>query len=305
MSRLGTGLTIGFKTSPQRVDFATLDATWRLAGAIDAFDAGWMNDHVVDLSSEQGGASLETLTTLAALAHHVPGKWIGTAVLSNTFRQAAMLAKQATVLDNVTGGRFILGLGAGWHDGEHAAFGIDLPPMRERFDRYESTLRVLQALFSNEARRLPGVDLDDAFVRLRGATNEPGTIRPGGPLIWLGGQRRRGIDLAVRFANGWPMPGDRPGDVGYFAEKRDEIRRALEAGGRDPDDFSFAGQVASRAGTDASGRRARAEALAAARAFVRAGADHVIIGIPASEGPASLELAAREVAEPLRAEAAG
>jgi hypothetical protein len=91
------------------------------------------------------------------------------------------------------------------------------------------------------------------------------------------------------------MPGNIPGDVGYFSSRRDEIRRALEAVGRDPDDFSFAGQVVSR--STAAERR---EALAAAEAFVRAGADHVIIGITAADGPPALEVAAREIAEPLR-----
>ncbi len=288
-------LTIGFKTTPVGVDLATLDATWRRAGELGAFDAGWVNDHLSDASLERGGASIEPMTLLARLSHHVPGLWLGTAVLSNTFRHPSMLAKEATVIDNATGGRFILGLGAGWHVGEHQTFGIALPPPAERFDRLESTLRVLRALFSEDARRPPGVDLDDPFAPLRGATNEPGTSRPGGPRIWLGVGKRRGIELATRYADGWPMPGNMPGDVGYFIATRDEIRRALEAAGRDPDDFSFAGQVA--AGLDAAGRRT---ALAQAEAFVRAGADHVIVGIPAAAGPGALEAAAREVAIPLR-----
>jgi len=295
MTRLGAGLTLGFKTSPQAVDRATVDATWRLAGELPVFDAGWMNDHLADLRLERGGASMEPLTLLASLAHHVPGKWIGTAVLSNTFRHPSILAKQATILDDLTGGRFILGLGAGWHEGEHHAFGIALPPLRERFDRYESSLRVLHALFSDAARRPPGVDLDDPYVPLHGATNEPGTVRPGGPIIWLGGQRTRGIELAARYADGWPMPGDRAGDVAYFATKRDEIRRALEAAGRDPDDFTFAGQVVADGGP-----AERREAFETAGAFVRAGADHVILGIHAANGPAALRAAAVEVAEPLR-----
>ncbi len=296
MTRLGPGLTIGFKTSPQAVDLATVDAAWRLAGELPVFDVGWMNDHLADPRLEGGGASMEPLTLLASLAHHVPGKWIGTAVLSNTFRHPSLLAKQATILDNLTGGRFILGLGAGWHQGEHDAFGIALPPLRERFDRYESSLRVLRALFSEAARLPPGVDLDDPYAPLHGATNEPGTVRAGGPLIWLGGQRRRGIDLAARYADGWPMPGDRAGDVAYFADRRDEIRRALEAAGRDPDDFSFAGQVVADGGA-----AVRKEALETAGAFVRAGADHVIVAIHAASGPAALRAAAVEVAEPLRA----
>ncbi len=136
------------------------------------------------------------------------------------------------MVDNVTGGRFILGLGAGWHEGEHEQFGIPLPALRERFDRFESAVGVVSALFSEAARRPPGVTLDDPFYPLREATNEPPPVRPEGPAIWLGGQRRRGIGLAVRYAEGWVMPGNRPGDVAYFSQKRDEIRRALEAAGR-------------------------------------------------------------------------
>ncbi len=122
-----------------------------------ALSAGWMSDHLSDASRERNGPAFESLTMAAALAHRVAGKWVGIVVLSNTFRHPAVLAKAATVLDNVTRGRFILGLGAGWHEGEHDAFGIPLPPLPERFDRYESALRVLTALFSDEARTPPGV----------------------------------------------------------------------------------------------------------------------------------------------------
>ena len=80
---------------------------------------------------------------MAALVHRVPGKWVGHAVLSATFRHPAVLAKAATVLDHATGGRFIVGLGAGWHEGEHGPFGIPMPPMPERFDRFESAVHVL------------------------------------------------------------------------------------------------------------------------------------------------------------------
>ena len=151
-----------------------------------------MSDHVSDATRERNGPAMESLTTVAALAHRVPGKWIGIAVAANTFRHPSMLAKQATVIDNVTGGRFILGLGAGWHAGEHESFGIPLPALPERYDRFESALRVLTALFSDEARRAPGVTLDDPAFPLHNATNEPGPVRPGGPAIWLGGQKRAG-----------------------------------------------------------------------------------------------------------------
>ncbi len=293
---------IGFRVSATGsvgLDWPTLDGMWACAGEFAAFDAAWMSDHLSDAGRERGGVAFEPFTTLAALAHRVPRRWLGIAVASATFRHPAVLAKSATVLDNVTGGRFILGIGAGWHEGEHHAFGIRLPPMRERFDRLESTVRVVSALFGPDGTKGHGVTLDDPQFPLSGATNEPAPIRPGGPAIWLGGQRPRGIRLAVEYAEGWPMPGNRPGDVVYFAEKRDEIRRALEAAGRDPNDFTFAAQL--DCGTSAETRRA---ALDTARRFVAVGANHVILGVPAAAGPGGLAAMAREVAEPLGVDSA-
>lgn len=288
---------LGFRvsaTGSAGLDWPTLDAMWARAAIADAFDAGWLSDHLSDASRARGGVGFEAFTTLAGLAYRVPGRWLGVAVASVTFRHAAIMAKAATVLDNLSAGRFILGIGAGWHEGEHDAFGIPLPPPRERFDRLESSLRSIGALFGPDAAPGRGVTLDDPYFPLRSATNEPTPMRPGGPMIWLGGQGPRGIRLAARYAEGWPMPGNRPGDVAYFAEKREEIRRALDVVGRDPDDFTFAAQLD-------CGRtvRERRSALETARRFLAAGANHVILGVPAVAGPDGMAAMAREVAEPL------
>ena len=104
-------VSIGFKPWPQGVDWPTLDATWAAGGELDVFDAAWANDHLTDPSLVRGGSSVEALTLIALLAHRVPGKWVGHTVLSNTFRHPAVVAKAATLLDQATGGRFILGLG--------------------------------------------------------------------------------------------------------------------------------------------------------------------------------------------------
>jgi alkanesulfonate monooxygenase SsuD/methylene tetrahydromethanopterin reductase-like flavin-dependent oxidoreductase (luciferase family) len=293
---------LGFRTAPiasQGLDWPTLDAIWAAAGALDVFSAGWMSDHLTDASVDRGGGAFESLTTAAALAHRVPGKWIGIAVLANTFRHPALVAKAATVLDNATGGRFILGLGAGWHEGEHDTFGVPLPEMPERFARYESAVATLAALFSDAARAAPGVTRADPYYPLRDATLEPAPIRAGGPALWLGGQRRRGIALAAKLAEGWIMPGNRAGEVEYFVDRRDALLRALEEAGRDPATFAFAGQV-NVASNDDGRRRAREQAMA----LLRAGADHVTLGIVARDGAAALETMAREVAEPVR-DAAG
>ncbi|HUQ44285.1 MAG TPA: LLM class flavin-dependent oxidoreductase [Candidatus Limnocylindria bacterium] len=293
---------LGFRTAPSGshgLSWEVLDSIWELAGSMDVFSAGWMSDHLTDASRERGGGAFESLTTAAALAHRVPGKWIGIAVLANTFRHPALVAKAATVLDNVTGGRFILGLGAGWHAGEHDAFGIPLPPMAERFDRYERAVATLAALFSDEARSEPGVTRDDPVYPLREATLEPAPIRPAGPAIWLGGQKRRGIALAAKLAEGWIMPGTHAGNVEYFTDRREALVRALEAEGRDPSTFRFAGQL--NVGSDPAAQRAARET---AGRFLAAGASHLTLGIPVRDGPDALAAMAREVAEPIR-EAAG
>ena len=229
-------MRVGFRTSPQNTDWASLDAAWAEAGQHDVFDSGWLNDHLMDPVRDRGGPAFEAMTTLAALAHHVPGKEVGQTVLAATFRHPSMLAKEAVTLDHVTGGRYILGLGAGWHVGEHDSFGIELPPLGERFDRYEATIRVLRALFSDEARAEPGVTLDAPPYRLDGAVMEPGPVHPGGPKIWLGGQGPRGLRLAARYADGWNYASNLGGTLEGFIERRDGLARRLRGDRARPGD---------------------------------------------------------------------
>jgi alkanesulfonate monooxygenase SsuD/methylene tetrahydromethanopterin reductase-like flavin-dependent oxidoreductase (luciferase family) len=292
-------VAIGIKTSPQAVDWSTLDAAWGRIGEHDVFDSVWLNDHLTDISFERHGPSLEAMTTIAALAHHVPGKVIGHAVLSNTFRHPAVLAKAATVLDHATGGRFVVGLGAGWHDFEHTAFGIPMPPMPERFDRFESGVRVLKALWSAEAATPPGVTRPDPYYPLTDATNEPPTLTAGGPRLWLGGQKRRGIALVAELGDGWVMPAvvalGAPSDLDYFSAQREKVVAALDAAGRDPATFDIVAQIPTGT-TDED----RAWALGQGREAVRRGATQVIFGMPPRLGAAGVDAVADRVAIPLR-----
>jgi len=286
---------IGFRTTPQNTDWPSLEAAWAEAGRHDVFDSGWLNDHLTNPGRDRAGPSFESMTALAALAHLVPGKSVGQTVLAATFRHPSVLAKQAVTLDHVTGGRYVLALGAGWHVGEHEAFGIDLPPLGERFDRFESTIRVVKALFGDEARRPPGVTLDAPPYRLAGATMEPGSLRPGGPPLWLGGQGPRGLRLAARYADGWNFASNLDGSPGGFVERRDALWRACEAMGRDPSDLTLSAQIVIPG--DAAGRRA---ALERAMGFVRDGAAEILLTTPARDGAEGIRRLATEVAAPLR-----
>jgi alkanesulfonate monooxygenase SsuD/methylene tetrahydromethanopterin reductase-like flavin-dependent oxidoreductase (luciferase family) len=288
-------MRIGFRTSPQNTDWASLDAAWREAGQHDVFDSGWLNDHLTDPGRDRGGPAFEAMTTLAALAHHVPGKMVGQTVLAATFRHPSILAKEAVTLDHITGGRYILALGAGWHAGEHGSFGIELPPLGERFDRYEATIRVLRALFSDEARQAPGVTLEAPPFRLDGAVIEPGSVRPGGPPIWLGGQGPRGLRLAARYADGWNYASNLDGTLQGFVDRRDTLLRECEAIGRDPAEVTVSTQIIIP--TEPAGRR---DATRRALEYVRAGSAEILLTTPARDGAAGIRRLATEVAAPLR-----
>ena len=112
------GMKIGFKTSQTNVDWPTLAATWELADERPILDSGWLFDHFVALG-EGGGGSHEAFTMLAALAARTTRLQLGHLVLSNTYRHPALTAKSAATVDHIAPGRFVLGLGAGWHEGEH------------------------------------------------------------------------------------------------------------------------------------------------------------------------------------------
>lgn len=290
---------IGIKTSPQSVDWQTLDAAWARIGEHEVFDSVWMNDHLSDVAGERHGASLEALTTMAALVHRVPGRWVGHGVLSNSFRHPAVLAKAATVLDHATGGRFIVGFGAGWHEGEHTPFGLVLHDMPERFDRFESGVHVLKSLWSAAAATPPGVTRPDVFYPLAEATNEPPTLTHGGPPLYLGGQKRRGIALAAAIADGWLLPTvispGRPADLDYFSDRRDAILAALDAIGRDPSGFAIVAQVPM-----GRSRADRAAGLRLGGDAIRRGATAIILGMPPDLGATGVDAIAMEVAGPLR-----
>lgn len=288
-------MKVGFRTSPQNVDWPTLEAAWAEAGRHDVFHSGWMNDHLGVPGRDRGGSSFEPLTSLAALAHFVPGKWIGQTVLSATFRHPAILARQALTLDHVTGGRYVLGIGAGWHAWEHEAFGIELPSIGERLSRLEAQVRIIRALFSPAAQSEPGVSLEVPPYRLAGATQEPPPIRPGGPVIWLGGQGPRGLRMAARVADGWNYASNLDGTLEGFIQRRDIVLRECEAIGRDPADIELSVQVI----IPPSGEPRRA-ATQAAIAYGRAGASHILLTTLSSEGAAGIRRLATEVAAPIR-----
>ena len=173
-------------------------------------------------------ASLEPLATLAGIAAVTDRVRLGTLVLCAAFRHPALLAKAATSIDLLSGGRFDLGLGAGWMEEEFEAFGYRFRSPGERFAVLEETLEVLQELFGGEP-----VTRDGPTVTLREAVLAPAPERP--PPLWLGGKGGpRLLGLAARLADGWNMVWRISPEA--YAPKVADVRAGLRRGGPRPGD---------------------------------------------------------------------
>ena len=134
---------------------------------------------------------MEGYLTLAALAARTETAKLGTLVTGVTYRNPALLAKEVTTLDVISGGRALLGIGAAWYEEEHRGLGFDFPPMKERFERLEDALHICKAMFTEERPTFQG-----KHFRIEGALNEPRPLRPGGPPIMIGGS---GEKKTLRF----------------------------------------------------------------------------------------------------------
>ena len=277
-------MRIGFKTSQANVDWPTLRATWELGDTLPVFDSAWIFDHFVALSDD-GGGSHEAFALMGALAVVTSRLQIGHLVLGNTYRHPALVAKSGATLDHVANGRFVLGLGAGWHEAEHEMYGMRLPPIGERITMLDSAVRLIKALW----REPTGVSLDAPPYRLKDAVCDPAPLTVGGPPIWLGGQGSRGLRIAAELADGW----NQTGDPSTFVAKRDTLLRHCEAFGRDPAEIEISAQAFLRGGDHAA-------MLETAAGLAEAGADHLILIMPAADGPDGLQMLADRVATPLR-----
>jgi F420-dependent oxidoreductase-like protein len=144
--------------------------------------------------------SLETVVSLTYLASHSEKLHFGPLVAPVSFREPIMFARQAAALDDLSNGRMIIGLGAGWQDREHELFGFELGDMKTRMARFEEALEVVTRLLKSDEP----VSFEGRFYQLRGATLLPRPQRPGGPSILIGGNGlKRTLSLAAKYADIW------------------------------------------------------------------------------------------------------
>ena len=169
------------------------------AAEAGGFESVWVMDHFWQLPALGGPTQpiLEGWTLLGALAAVTERVRLGTLVSGVTYRNPALLAKQATTLDVISRGRAILGIGAAWYEPEHDGLGFEFPPVPERMDRLEEALQICRLMFEQDTPTFEG-----RFYSVREAHNVPRPIQPGGPPIMVGGSgERRTLRLVARYAD--------------------------------------------------------------------------------------------------------
>jgi alkanesulfonate monooxygenase SsuD/methylene tetrahydromethanopterin reductase-like flavin-dependent oxidoreductase (luciferase family) len=223
-------MEIGFQVWGQNVAWPELMDEAR---AIEArgFGSLWSNDHFwpaagADAPTERGvpGGFLEgwmTLAGFAAVTSRIP---LGVLVSGAGYRNPALVVKQATALDHMSAGRMTLGLGAGWHEREHRAFGFGFPSLGDRITRLEEQAGVIRRLLDGDSVTYRG-----QWIEMYGARNEPPQLGPL-PLLIGGSGEKRTLAIVARYADAW----NGEGDPATWARRNRLLDEHCERVGRDP-----------------------------------------------------------------------
>jgi F420-dependent oxidoreductase-like protein len=273
-------------TEPQQgATYEQLLAVARLAEEL-GFDAFFRSDHYLHMGeSAPGPGSTDAWLTLAAIARETTRIRLGTLVTPVTFRLPGVLAIQVAQADVMSGGRVELGLGAGWFDAEHRAYGIPFPPTGARFEMLEEQLEIIEGLWTKPAGDAYGFAGAHYQLSHSPALPKPAQ-RPRPPVIIGGHGARRTPRLAARFADEFNLPF---APVTVFQEARDRVRVACEKQERDPDSMRYTAAQVVCVGSDEAEFARRARAIGRAPDELRTNG---VAGLPAEAIPRLQEYAA-------------
>lgn len=255
------------------------------------FDSLWQADHY-QRPSVPDLPFLEGWTLLAAMATKTERVRIGVLVTSNTFRHPALVAKQAVTVDHISGGRLELGMGTGWWEPEHRAYGVEFPEPKELVDRFAEAIALIDALLRDDP-----ATYDGQHYHLRDAQFRPRPINGTIPLT-MGAHGPRMLRLAARYADRW----NSHGTADELRERNTRLDEACAALGRDPREItrSLYGWTLKLGLDPWSSLDAFAEMVGCYR---EAGISEFLVEAPHERQFATTERIARELIPKLRAEA--
>jgi F420-dependent oxidoreductase-like protein len=231
---------------------------WKaLAAACEehGFEGLFRSDHYLSVQGSHERGSLDAWTTLGALAAVTSRIRLGTLVSPTTFRHPSVLAKSVATVDHVSGGRVELGIGSGWHEAEHRAYGFPFAELRTRMDVMAEQIEIVVRTFADEPFSFEG---DHYRIENLDAVPRP-LQRPRPPLIVGGRGGPRSLALAARWADEYNTFS---ASVDEIRQRRDRFAEAWERAGRDPDAFRFSAMVGVLVGVDEAEVRDRVGRLA-------------------------------------------
>jgi F420-dependent oxidoreductase-like protein len=238
------------------------------------FDAFFRSDHYLTMGGDGLPGPTDAWVTLAGLARETRRIRLGTLVTAATFRLPGPLAISVAQVDRMSGGRVELGIGAGWYEAEHTAYGVPFPPVGERFDRYEEQLAILTGLWGTPVGET--FDFDGQHYRLSGSPALPKPVQDGGvPIIVGGAGKKRTPRLAARYAAEFNVPFR---SVEENARLFAGVREACAEAGRDPASLVHSSAVVLCVGKDEEQFARRAEAIGREPAELR---ENGVAGTPA------------------------
>jgi F420-dependent oxidoreductase-like protein len=267
-------MRFAIKTRPEHQTWEEMRDVWVAADEIPLFESAWNWDHFYPLSGDMAGPNYEAWTMLAAMAQATRRIRLGCQVTGMIYRHPAVLANMAATVDIISGGRLEIGVGAGWNQMECDAYGIDLPPLKERFDRFDEGVEAIVMLLTEPVSNLAG-----NYVRLTEARCEPKPVQRPHPPITIGGRGpKRTLRAAARWAQQWNMI--LRGDVSQWVAAKQVLAGHCATFGRDVNEITCSVNVPISDDIDA--------AVAMATTFRDAGVDLAILNLPNHAKPESL-----------------
>jgi alkanesulfonate monooxygenase SsuD/methylene tetrahydromethanopterin reductase-like flavin-dependent oxidoreductase (luciferase family) len=195
------------------------------------FDSVHVPDHLIGFDPERKQPFLEAIALMSAIAVETQKVKIGHVVLANSFRNPALTAKIISSLDNISNGRVLLWIGAGWYEDEYKAYGYPFPSANERVDQLEESLTIFKRLFTEDVTTFEG-----KFWKLENCKNFPKPIQKPWPQIVIGGRQNRVVTLACREADGINLPHH---GLDELEERTRFIASKLKKYNRDPERFEI------------------------------------------------------------------
>jgi F420-dependent oxidoreductase-like protein len=276
-------MRFAIKTRPEHTTWQQMRDVWVAADQFEIFESAWHWDHFYPLTGDMQGPNLEAWTTLAALAQATSRIRVGCQVTGMIYRHPAVLANMAATTDIISNGRLELGIGAGWNEMETAAYGIDLYPLKERFDRFDEGTEAMIALLTEKV-----ANFDGKYIKLTEAYCNPKPVQTPHPPITIGGKGpKRTLRAVARWAQQWNVIVPNPEE---WKPLKDVLVQRCEEVGRDVNEITCSVNV--RIDPDSSLDKAVAEAAA----YGEAGVDLIIMNLPLDAGPSVLEPLAKALA---------